>query len=349
MKKSHLYLPFLLVAACFATLQCTPAPKADPGTNEPADTVSHQIQDEWAWVDGYPKGVKVEPFSETFKDGNECKGFIVTVDFSANPNLRFNCVPALRNKKGPSAFFSDFDKRLGKACAATNAGYFAGNTSVSLVAHKGEYVFRAFRAFNWPSDENARLTMYPVRSALGQMADGSMEIQWIYCTDIAFDTHTVFPSWLDNSEKTQTFMPEPPTADYCEGTWSWEPQEAVGGGPRLVKDGVDISTDAYWGECLDAGGTAAFGRHPRTGAGLTADGKLILIVCDGRGMDGSKGYTLAEFAAKFISLGCTDAMNFDGGGSSCIVGAGGAILNHPSDGSERPVTSAIVISEKAHQ
>ena len=117
---------------------------------------------------------------------------------------------------------------------------------------------------------------------------------------------------------------------------------------RLVKDGVDISTDAYWGECLNAGGTQAFTRAPRTAAGITEEGKLILLVCDGRGSGGSKGYTLAELASKMISLGCKDAMNFDGGGSSCIVGKDGAILNNPSDGSERVVTSAIVITEIPH-
>lgn len=353
----------LLLLATAAVFSCTPSgPQTPKDPVEPVDTTSHtqpvdttqtdpptppEPAKDWSWVNGYPLGVTVENFTETFTDGNLCKGFIATIDFSENPNLRFNCRKTSK-KKGPSAFFSSTEESDGVPCLATNGGYFAGSTSVSLVAHKGEFVIKAFRAFNWPNDENAQCTIYPVRSALGQMKDGSFEIQWTYCTDIAFKIHTVFPSWLDNNEKTQTFMSEPPTADYCEGTWSWEPVEAMGGGPRLVKDGVDVSTDAYWGECLDSGGTAAFGRHPRTGAGITADGKLILIVCDGRGMDGSKGYTLAEFAAKFISLGCTDAVNFDGGGSSCIVGTGGEILNHPSDGVERFVTSAMVISELPH-
>ena len=369
MKMTYKSLLFLPVAALCAALYCTPVPNnpTGPGTDEPADTLAQQtpadstsqqsptdtagVQEpdrDWSWVDGYPIGVKVVEFAEALTATDSCKGFVVTIDFSQNPNLRFNCRNTSK-KKGPSKFFSSTDAADGVPCLATNGGYFAGSTSVSLVAHKGSYTIPAFRAFNWPNDENAKCTLYPVRSALGQMKDGSFEIQWVYCTSPGARTHTVFPSWLDNNEQTETFMAEPPTADYCEGTWSWEPQEAMGGGPRLVKDGKDISTDAYWGECLNSGGTAAFGRHPRTGAGVTADGKLVLIVCDGRGMDGSKGFTLAEFAAKFISLGCTDAMNFDGGGSSCIVGTDGEILNHPSDGTERVVTSAIVISELPHK
>ena len=331
---------------------CSPTPFT-PGDEpvSPADTTVTPTPQEpsrdWSWTDGYPVGVSVEPFTDDLGDGGKCLGYIATIDFAENPNLCFTCTRA-QKKKAPSGFFADLSEDLGKAVLVTNGGYFAGITSVSLVAHAGNFIINAFRAFNWPGDENAQATIYPVRSAIGRMPDGHFEIQWVYCTSVAFKTHTVFPSWLDNNEKAETFMSEPPTADYCEGTWSWEPEDAIGGGPRLVKDGVDISTDAYWGECLNSGGTAAFSRVPRTGAGITADGKLVLIVCDGRGSGGSKGFTLAELAAKFISLGCTDAMNLDGGGSSCIVGSEGKILNHPSDGSERIVSSAIVISEIPH-
>ena len=84
----------------------------------------------------------------------------------------------------------------------------------------------------------------------------------------------------------------------------------------------------------------------RTAAGITADGQLILLVADGRGKNGSAGYTLAELSAKLISLGCVSALNLDGGGSSCMVGQAGQVLNAPSDSSgERSVASAIVISE----
>ena len=324
-------------------------PSAEPSEEpsaEPSEEPSQEPSEEpLPWVDGYPQGVSVEPFTEEFTDGKKCVGWVATIDFSANPHLRFTCRKTSK-KKGPSAFFSSTPEADGVPCLATNGGYFAGSTSVSLVAHGGDFICSAYRAFNWPNDENAQCSIYPVRSAIGWMEDGSFEIQWVYCTNPGYGTHIVYPSPLDNNEKTEQFMQEAPTADYCEGTYEWHPQEAIGGGPRLVKDGVDVSTDSYWGECLNAGGTSGFSRVPRTAAGITADNKLILIVCDGRGSNGSAGYTLAELSAKFISLGCTDAMNLDGGGSSCMVGTDGQILNKPSDGSERPVTSAIVITEK---
>ncbi len=348
LKKAFLSVPLLfLFAACSQSPAKEETTKPDTDTTvvtppEPVDSV------DWSWKDGYPVGVKVESFTEDFDDGQKCSGFIATIDFKANPNLRFNCL--LSNKKRtPSAFFSgyrDFTPSEGVPCLATNGGYFAGSTSVSLLYHDGSCRSIAQRAINWPRDEQTKSTVYPVRSAIGQMEDGHFEIQWAYCTSPSSRTHTAFPSPLDNNEQTETFMSEAPTPAYCEGTFTWTPVEAVGGGPRLVKDGVDVSTESYWGECLNAGGTSGMIRVNRTAAGIRSDGALVLIVCDGRGANGSAGYTLAELAAKFISLGCTDATNLDGGGSSCMVGSNGEVLNNPSDKTgERPVSTAIVISE----
>jgi exopolysaccharide biosynthesis protein len=61
-------------------------------------------------------------------------------------------------------------------------------------------------------------------------------------------------------------------------------------------------------------------RHPRTAAGVTTDGRtLILVVVDGRQPDHSIGVTLPELADIMIGLGAGDAVNLDGGGSSTFV------------------------------
>ena len=135
------------------------------------------------------------------------------------------------------------------------------------------------------------------------------------------------------------------------GAVLWTPQEAVGGGPMLVKEGKNVAVENYWKEVFDGGGIAGTSRQPRTAVGATADGKLILLVCDGRNMRGSAGFTLAELADKLIELGAVDAVNLDGGGSSTMVGSDGKVLNRPSDtGSaevivERKISTAVVISE----
>lgn len=359
MKKLRLFLTTLTLIS-FLSVSCKPeAPvtpenpdkdddeQVDPKPDDPDNP--DEPEEDWSWVNGYPKGVTVEEFEENFSDGKKCLGFIATIDFKANPNLSFNCM-LTKVKKKPTEFFAEFPESVGVPCIATNAGYFAGHTSVSMCIHQGKVRQRAWPSFNWPNDEDAQAVVYPVRSAIGQNKDGSFEIHWAYCTDVPNALHTAFPSPLDNNEKTKTFMSEPPTADYVDGTFTWEPYEAIGGGPRLVKDGKNVAVESYWGECLDSGGTQGLWRVNRTSAGITADGKLVLIVVDGRGSRGSAGYTLSELADKFISLGCTDALNLDGGGSTCMVGSNGEILNKPSDSSgERSVATAIVIAEKKHR
>lgn len=82
--------------------------------------------------------------------------------------------------------------------------------------------------------------------------------------------------------------------------------------------------------------------HPRTAIGVSQDGRYVyLLVVDGRQQGLSEGMTLVELAEWMRQLGCWDAMNLDGGGSSTLVvkdGNGASkILNSPSGGSQRSV------------
>ncbi|WP_027945410.1 phosphodiester glycosidase family protein [Amycolatopsis taiwanensis] len=83
---------------------------------------------------------------------------------------------------------------------------------------------------------------------------------------------------------------------------------------------------------------------PRTGAGVSADGRTVyLLTIDGR-TAGSTGASVAELADMLRSFGAVDAMNLDGGGSSTVAVAEGsqvAVKNAPSDGAERPVANGI--------
>jgi exopolysaccharide biosynthesis protein len=86
-------------------------------------------------------------------------------------------------------------------------------------------------------------------------------------------------------------------------------------------------------------------RHPRTAAGVSRDGRtLLLIVVDGRRPGWSVGATLPELARMMLDAGAWGAVNLDGGGSSAMwhrepSAATGRILNRPSDGHVRPVAN----------
>ena len=107
--------------------------------------------------------------------------------------------------------------------------------------------------------------------------------------------------------------------------------DAVGGAPLLLRDGGLV------GQCH-----SACGRQPRTGVGVTASGKILLVVVDGRQARWSLGPTAHEFAQIMADLGAVTALNLDGGGSSEMV-VQGEVVNRPSDGHERSLSNAILV------
>ena len=86
------------------------------------------------------------------------------------------------------------------------------------------------------------------------------------------------------------------------------------------------------------------GAAPRTAIGITKDNGIILYTIDGRQPGYSYGVQLKTLAQRMKELGCIDALNLDGGGSTSIVsilpGEGVPTLrNNPSDGRERKVST----------
>lgn len=117
--------------------------------------------------------------------------------------------------------------------------------------------------------------------------------------------------------------------------------QVLGGGPRLVRDGR-VSVEPEGGSI---NGSFSTGRHPRTAIGFNG-GKIYLVVVDGRQPGYSVGMSLAELAQTMLDLGCTDALNVDGGGSTAMWVRGG-LVNRPSDGRERPVANGLLVFSTA--
>ena len=113
---------------------------------------------------------------------------------------------------------------------------------------------------------------------------------------------------------------------------------ALGGGPRLVKNGRIEVTDIQENFREDV----RIGLGPRTALGIDKYGRYILLVVDGRQGFYSSGLTLRELAATMQKFGAVDAMNLDGGGSTAMT-VRGAVVNKPSDGEERPVSTILLV------
>jgi hypothetical protein len=99
--------------------------------------------------------------------------------------------------------------------------------------------------------------------------------------------------------------------------------QAVGGFRRILESGEPVARV----QNLKA-------RHPRSAAGISADGRYLYLVVIGGRRPGSVGSTEAEAAVMLRSLGASDAINFDGGGSSALA------LRYP-DGTVRVVNTPV--------
>ena len=113
--------------------------------------------------------------------------------------------------------------------------------------------------------------------------------------------------------------------------------DAVGGGPVLVRDGKPVYRA---NEAFEVSVIAP--RHPRTAIGQLADGRTLMVVVDGRQSGYSVGMTTFEMAQTMVRLGAVRAMQLDGGGSSTLA-FDGTVLNRPSDGRERPISTAVML------
>lgn len=98
-------------------------------------------------------------------------------------------------------------------------------------------------------------------------------------------------------------------------------------------------------------------RASRTAIGIKNDGTVVMLMVDGRQAPYSVGMTMAEVAAAMEDLGCVQAINLDGGGSSTFATqregepesstAGLTLRCRPSDGYERKVSNTIMVLSTA--
>ena len=122
-------------------------------------------------------------------------------------------------------------------------------------------------------------------------------------------------------------------------------REAMGGNWFVARGGRNAAPGA--GE-YPKGAVVA----PRTSVGITADGRILMVVVDGRQPGYSIGVTLAELGRLMLDLGAVTAFNLDGGGSTVMaVRAPGAahirVSDRPSDGRERMLTQALAAFSSA--
>ncbi|MGN1059923.1 MAG: phosphodiester glycosidase family protein, partial [Clostridia bacterium] len=114
-------------------------------------------------------------------------------------------------------------------------------------------------------------------------------------------------------------------------------ETAVGGGGMILVEGKIPSGYSH----------TISGTHPRSAVGIDQTGKILtLVAVDGR-RTGAAGMTMTQLGYLMADLGCYNAMNLDGGGSTLMTvkqpDGTQKVVNTPSDGSKRAVTNSIGI------
>ena len=96
-------------------------------------------------------------------------------------------------------------------------------------------------------------------------------------------------------------------------------------------------------------------KHPRTAIALTSRGTVLFVTVDGRHPGYAGGMNLIELRHFLQQLGCTDALNLDGGGSTTLWAKGyntNGIANYPCDNrkfdhdGERKGANAVVVMKR---
>jgi hypothetical protein len=215
------------------------------------------------------------------------------------------------------------------AYAAINSGFFGGDASFSSVVYPGEVKAANVTALS----RNSKT--YPVlRSMISMNNERQFSINWIYHHGGSVDD--IY--WYDDPLPYTNNDPNPlPAPTKQNGNQFENLLIGMGGAPTLVKSGeanVTYNEEVMWGS-----GVGLSNGDPRTAVGYTEDNHLIMLVADGRQAT-STGVSLTELAEIMIDLGCVEAMNLDGGGSSQMA-VPGEYINNPSEQRSVPTILAV--------
>ena len=143
--------------------------------------------------------------------------------------------------------------------------------------------------------------------------------------------------WLQQVHPGDTLTVSTALAPYGIG----QVRTAVSGGAYLVRNGA-------MAVAVQGGGENNV-LYPVTGIGVSKDGtRAIMVVFDGREGQVQAGLTRPQFAQWMLSQGAYNAIQLDSGGSTEMVArlpgqAHVSVLNHPSDGSQRPVANGLFL------
>jgi len=272
-------------------------------------------------------------YTESSPDTGAFRAFYVVADLK-DRKLEFSTDTTKDRRLTPSEFYN----RNAQPIVVVNGTFFSfeTNRNLNLVIREGKVIsYNNHTLFRRSDSMQVPVEVFP--GTIGISRRGRADVAW---TRTDSSSRTVFAA--------QEAVPARAGRESIIQKWplrkfrKWKVETAIGGGPVLVQKGsVSISNN----EELKFSGKAIHDRHPRTAMGYTADNRLVILVIEGRN-PAARGATLVETADILKDLGCVEALNLDGGGSSCLLVNGKETIRPSSNGEQRPVPAVFFIRRK---
>jgi Phosphodiester glycosidase len=294
-------------------------------------------QVKWVNVDSLygPLPPNVHVFKTTDSvDGKPNIAYCVIADLK-DKRLEFTVDTTNKRRITPAQFY----KKNHQPLVVVNCSFFSfeTNNSVNVIVKDGKML--NYNIHTIPlRGKDTFMYVHPFRSAIGITKKRNADIGWVYA-----DTSLKSPFISQNSFYYRDSFSFAFAYALPNKFQKWKAKTIIGGGPVLLQNGqIQISNN----EELMFAGKAKDNLEPRTAMGYTADGKLIILAAQGRYKGVAEGLSLPQLAKLFQELGCVEALNLDGGGSSCLLVNGKETIKPSSAGVQRPVPAVFLIKKQ---
>lgn len=296
-----------------------------------------------------PSGMQVYSF-EGMYDNKPVRAFYAIADLRAG-NILVEHDTTQKRRLTPAGFYAKNKQPV----LVVNTSFFSfkENLNLNIIVNRGRLL-----AYNQHTiaarGADSGLYYHPFVSALGITKKREMDVVWTftaknkrkpYATQqippLIKDSNSIFS--LPNAKTSTTIVNHTSLSTQLH---RWKMQTVVGGGPVLVQNSTITITN---NEERKFAGKAINDAHPRTAIGYTKEGKLIVLVIEGRNPGIAAGATLTETAAILVQLGCVEALNLDGGGSSCMLINGKETIRPSDKEGQRAVPAGMVWKVKSER
>ena len=276
-------------------------------------------------------------FTDDKIDTGAFRAYYLVADLQ-DKNLNFTTDTTYKRRLTPSQFYQKNNNPL----VVVNGTFFSfqTNQNLNVVIKNGKLV--SYTAPIKGSGKDSLKYNYSYKGAIGISKKRIADVAWIKTDSTKrYAMAAQFPlTSKGNLSAVKKGSVRESGASTNELFSKWKMKTAIGGGPVLLQNGEIKVTN---NEERMFAGKGINDKHPRTAMGYTKDNKLIILVIEGRNST-AQGASLTQEAQIFKDLDCLEALNLDGGGSSCLLINGKETIRI-SDKTQRPVPAVFIIHE----